>query len=135
MLSNEQAGNDALDVGLNALATVEKSKGGRGVTSELNLSEYARRIGKTAAYVSQAMAAADVYKLFTRVNSFESVPTHRHLCEIHPAPQWLWSALVTQLLAEHWTVEATRHAVGWVGRYTVDRRPQQRQDLTAVTTI
>ena len=35
----------------------------------------------------------------------------RHLAEIHPAPQWLWIALVTKLFAEAWTVEKTREYV------------------------
>ena len=38
LIGNQQEGNDPLDIGLNALDTVEKSKGGRGVTSELSVS-------------------------------------------------------------------------------------------------
>ena len=68
--SNQQEGNDPLDIGLNALDTVEKSKGGRGVKSELSISGFAKRLGKSQGFISQMSQAAQVYKLFTQVNSF-----------------------------------------------------------------
>lgn len=35
----------------------------------------------------------------------------RNLAEIHAAPEWLWTALVHQMVADHWTVAATREKV------------------------
>ena len=35
-----------------------------------------------------------------------------HLSEIHAAPNWLWSALVKQMIESGWTVQVTRDKVG-----------------------
>lgn len=35
-----------------------------------------------------------------------------HLAEIHAAPNWLWSALVKQMVESGWTVQVTRDKVG-----------------------
>ena len=36
----------------------------------------------------------------------------RNLSEIHAAPNWLWSALVRQMVESGWTVQVTRDKVG-----------------------
>ena len=36
----------------------------------------------------------------------------RNLAEIHAAPEWLWSALVKQMIGGEWTVATTRQMVG-----------------------
>ena len=35
-----------------------------------------------------------------------------HLAEIHAAPNWLWTALVKQMIESSWTVQTTREKVG-----------------------
>ena len=110
--SNQQEGNDPLDIGLNALDTVEKSKGGRGVRSELSVRGFADALGKSHPYLVQVTQAAEVYKLVTRVTSFKAAGIHRNLAEIHAAPNWLWSALVKQMIESGWTVQITRDKVG-----------------------
>ena len=35
-----------------------------------------------------------------------------HISEIHASPQWLWSALVKQMVESGWTVQVTRDKVG-----------------------
>ena len=34
-----------------------------------------------------------------------------HLSEIHAAPQWLWTALVKQMIESSWTVQVTRQSI------------------------
>jgi hypothetical protein len=87
LIGNQQEGNDPLDIGLNALDTVEKSKGGRGVTSELSVSGFARAIGKSEAMMRQVIKAAEVYqKLRSQLRGFVSTGKTQHLYEIHSAP-------------------------------------------------
>ena len=86
--SNQQEGNDPLDIGLNALDTVEKSKGGRGVKSELSVSGFARAIGKKQPDVVKLMKAGEVLnKLIEYSISLETEGRAFHLFEIHaPRP-------------------------------------------------
>ena len=92
--SNQQEGNDPLDIGLNALDTVEKSKGGRGVKSELSVSGFARRLGKTSQYMGQVVSAAKVFRILeTQVSGFDATDRSKHLYEIHAAPESTWALL------------------------------------------
>jgi hypothetical protein len=110
-LGNTQGELTPLEVGLHAYGAVELGKGGR--SSEGGISAYARHIGRTKGYLSQLVAAAQVYqaigKPFTRVNSFTT--RTKHLYEISRLPQEHWAALVERMLAEEWSVEQTRTAV------------------------
>lgn len=81
--SNQQEGNDPLDIGLNALDTTTKGKH----KSDLSLSAFAKRLGKSSASVTQVTQAATVFQqIFTRVKNFNPDGIHRHLYEIHSAP-------------------------------------------------
>jgi ParB-like chromosome segregation protein Spo0J len=112
LIGNQQEGNDPLDVGLNALDTVEKSKGGRGVTSELSVSGFASRIGKTQGYLTQVTQAATVYrKVITQVMGFSPTGRTKHLFEIHSAPSPTWPMLATLLQSNDWSVKDTKAAV------------------------
>lgn len=112
--SNQQEGNDPLDIGLNALDTVEKSKGGRGVKSELSISGFAERLGKDKGTISRLVQAAVVYKALPQDNGFDMTERSKHLSEIHAAPPWLWSGLVKAMIEGGWTVAVTRDKVGAV---------------------
>ena len=81
--------------------------------SELNGSEYARQVGKSQATISVRLCAARVaMAVTTRVVTLNMlIPIYRSLTEIHAVPPWLWTALVTKLLAEKWTVEKTQEHV------------------------
>ena len=83
-----QEGNDPLDIGLNALDTVEKSKGGRGVKSELSVSGFALRLGKKQQDISKLMNAGTVLRKLKECSvGFESDGRAFHLFEIHAAPE------------------------------------------------
>ena len=110
---NQQTGNDPLDIGLTALATVVKSNGGRGVKSEMSVSAFADRIGKSKFSISEAMLAAQVHqKLLAHANSFDPTGRFRILVEIGRAPEWLWCALGQAAMEGRWTFETARQMVG-----------------------
>jgi protein gp37/ParB-like chromosome segregation protein Spo0J len=111
LISNEQQGNDPLDVGINALDTIQKSNGGRGLQSDMGVRGYARRLGKSHTFVRYTMEAAEVYKTGNSVSSFNADGLTKQLAEIHAAPSWLWSSLVTLMREKSWTVETTKKAV------------------------
>ena len=132
LTGNQQEGNDPLDIGLNALDTVEKSKGGRGVQSELSLSAFAKRLGKGITVVSQNAQAAKVYrKVSTQVEGFCATDRSKHLTEIHAAPESTW-VLLAGLLQEHsWTVKETKAAVDRI-RSVADLAPDWLADIASV---
>ena len=100
-----------LDIGLNALATVVKSNGGRGVTSELSVSAFAERIGKSQGTISEAMKAAEVHtKLIAQAIGLEALE-YTIKREIGRAPQWLWVALGQAAMDGKWNKETTRERV------------------------
>lgn len=73
LVGNQQTGNDPLDIGLTALATVVKSNGGRGVKSEMSVSAFAERLGKSVPVISNAILAAQVHKkLLIQIKGFET---------------------------------------------------------------
>ena len=107
--SNQQEGNDPLDIGLNALDTTSKGKH----ESDLSLSAYALKLGKSNGFITQVTQAATVYReIFTQVKNSDFEGRYKHLYEIHAAPHWLWVALVKQMIESGWTVQVTRDKVG-----------------------
>ena len=104
VLCNTQSELSALERGIHALHS--------GVSG----SEYARSVGRTQQSVALEIQAAKVYEATTHVVT--KVMPHgitdptsvdwRNLAEIHAAPQWLWTALVRQMIADSWTVATTR---------------------------
>ena len=117
LLTNTQSELHPLEEGFHALH------------SGLNGSEYARQIGKPQTTLADKIKAARVAEHINAYALTDLQPCWRPVAEIHAAPQWLWSALVTKLLAEAWTVEKTREHVKriqkleappeWVDRETV----------------
>lgn len=100
VLCNAQGELHPLEEGMHALQ------------SGLNDSEYARQVGKPRPTVVKRILSASVAQVVLRKTSLGDLfPFWGHLFDIHPAPEWLWPALVQQLLAEDWTVEDTRKAV------------------------
>lgn len=112
LIGNQQEGNDPLDIGLNALDTVEKSKGGRGVTSELSVSGFAERIGKSKQYLSEVTQAATVFRILSaQADSFDASNRTKHLTAIHSAPSPTWPMLATLLQSNDWSVKDVKAAV------------------------
>lgn len=112
LMGNQQEGNDPLDIGLTALATVEKSKGGRGVKSEISVRGFAERLGKNPSDISNLIKAASVLsKLLERSYSFDAKGRAFHLKEIHSAPESTWAMLAGLLAEKDWSVKDTKAAV------------------------
>ena len=61
LTGNQQTGNDPLDIGLTALATVVKQ---RGVKTEMSVTAFAERLGKSEGLVRQSIKAASVFEKF-----------------------------------------------------------------------
>lgn len=128
LTSNQQEGNDPLDIGLNALDTTTKGKH----KSDLSLSAFAKRLGKSSASVTQVTQAATVFQqIFTRVKNFNQDGVHRHLYEIHAAPESTW-VLLAGLLQEHsWSVKDTKAAVDRI-RSVAECVPAWLPDVSSV---
>ena len=72
-----------------------------------------KMLGKSNGFITQVTQAATVYReIFTQVKNSDFEGRYKHLYEIHAAPQWLWSALVKQMIESGWTVQVTRDKVG-----------------------
>lgn len=71
---------------------------------------YAGSIGRPQPSIAREISAARVAESVTDVG-YDIADKFSQLVEIHAAPEWLWSALVSALIAEDWTVEATRKSV------------------------
>ena len=100
VLCNTQSELSALERGIHALRS--------GVSG----SEYARSVGRTQQSVALEIQAAKVYEATTHVvTKVQAQLAWRNLAEIHAAPQWLWTALVQQMIADSWTVATTREKV------------------------
>jgi ParB/Sulfiredoxin domain len=97
-LCNAQGELHPLEIGLHALR------------SGLPLLQYAKRAGISGdnerRYLAMKLNAAQVA---TAVGTHVPTDRWRHLAEIHAAPEWLWQALVSAMLAGKWSVERARH--------------------------
>ena len=107
-IGNQQSGNDPLDIGLNALETTCKGKHG----SDLSLSAFAGRLGKSVQVVSQNAQAAKVYReISSQLETFNSDGRVQHLVAIHSAPSPTWPVLAAFLQEHDWSVKDTKAAV------------------------
>jgi hypothetical protein len=80
--------------------------------SGLGLVAYAAKVGKAVTTMqSRWEAAAVAERVITDISNNDLQERWSALAAIHPAKEWLWSALVTQLLAEGWTVDVTRRRI------------------------
>ena|SRR2546427_7995254 len=70
--------------------------------SGLTIRDYAEKTGKTKGAIQGRRDAAQVSSSCTYISTKDLQDAWRALAEIHPAPHWLWPALVTHLLADHW---------------------------------
>jgi protein gp37 len=99
VLCNTQSELHPLEEGIHAL------------DSGLNGSEYARQSGKKQPEVARRVMAARVFKVMPCGITDPTSVDWRNLAEIHAAPQWLWTALVKQMVESGWTVQVTRDKV------------------------
>ena len=75
LTGNQQTGNDPLDIGLTALATVVKQ---RGVKTEMSVTAFAERLGKSEGLVRQSIKAASVFEKFrSQLRNFDPTDTPR----------------------------------------------------------
>ena len=85
-------------------------EGKHAAESGMDLKAYAEASGKVRKTLSnkvmawRVLSVADVGHELVR-------DSWSQLAEIHAAPQWLWTALVQQMIADSWTVATTREKV------------------------
>lgn len=136
LTSNQQEGNDPLDIGLNALDTTKKGEHKSG----LSLSAFAKRIGKTGAYLTQVTQGASVYrKLLSQLNNFETdyrqacadkLMSPTHLNEMD-APDSVLPVLYGLIKQQKWNVKETRAASDRI-RSVADLVPAWLPDVSSV---
>ena len=86
-------------------------EGKHAAESGMDLKAYAEQAGKarpTLQFKAQAFRVSHE----TQADFSVVRDSWRNLAEIHVAPQWLWSALVKQMVESGWTVQVTRDKVG-----------------------
>lgn len=96
-LNNAQGELHPLEEGMHALG------------SGLSKSEYAAVTRKGETTIQTRRQAASVAEAVRSHMGPVDLRDHwRALSELHPAPRWLWRALVSKLIEESWTVETAR---------------------------
>jgi ParB-like chromosome segregation protein Spo0J len=89
-------------------------RGRHALGSDMDVKAYAESVGRARTSVQKEVYAAKVA---------EGVPDIGHaisgsfsqLVEIHAAPEWLWSALVSAMVEGEWSVEQTRKKIAALG--------------------
>lgn len=87
--SNNQGELDPLEIGIHAFEAVPNNRGKKGGGQQ----QYAKKIGKSAAFVTQCRNAGEVAAAvneLTQVNSF--LGKYKHLNEVHKLPAQCWAA-------------------------------------------
>src|SRR4051812_29976284 len=87
-LNNMQGELHPLEIGLHALK------------SGLSVRDYAKQTGMKPTPLAMRMQAAKVADACSDIGTARFPELWSHLAEIHPAPKWLWPALVIKLQAE-----------------------------------
>ena len=85
-------------------------EGRHAAESGLDLKSYASRVARERSGLQRRAMAWRVLSVCD-IAHVEARDRWSCLSEIHPAPSWLWPALVDRLVADGWTVEATRQQV------------------------
>ena len=85
-------------------------RGMHALHSGKDVKAYAASVGRARTTVHDEVYAAEVIEAVPHMRN-DLTGYFRHLTEIHAAPRWLWPALVSALVTNEWTVEATRKAV------------------------
>jgi ParB-like chromosome segregation protein Spo0J len=99
--ANAQSELTALERGMHALH------------SGMDVKAYAEGVGRARSTVHNEVYAADVASTVPHMGN-ELSGYYKALVEIHAAPRWLWSALVSRMVEDGLTVEATRKLVAGV---------------------
>jgi site-specific DNA-methyltransferase (adenine-specific) len=128
--SNNQGELAPLEIGLHALECVGRDdKRGRGKKG--GLAEHAAKIGKSKQYLSQLVAAAEVAKVSSQLDTLLDKAQHLHAIHAEDRRD-LWPALVSALLSSGWSVADTEHWVGKVGEFSVPEACQEWLPLVPV---
>jgi hypothetical protein len=73
----------------------------------MDLKAYANAAGKKYTTLYDKVKAYRVLAV-THMRNADARDQWRNLAEIHAAPEWLWPALVAQMIGDSWTVAKTR---------------------------
>lgn len=85
-------------------------EGKHAAESGMDLKAYAEASGKERKNLQNKLHAWRVLSV-SHMGHAEVADSWRNLAEIHAAPNWLWSALVKQMIESSWTVQLTRDKV------------------------
>ncbi len=106
--ANAQGELTVLERGMHALGFVEKGKHGRSAEA------YAKETGREKE-VRSVRREIDAAEVVHEIGHMADLSDRFHqLVEIHSSPRWLWPALVSRMVADEMTVDATRKMVAGV---------------------
>ena len=83
-------------------------RGIHALNSGMDVKAYAASVGRERTTVLRETYAAEVASVCHVAHDLSD--QFRALSEVHAAPRWLWSALVSAMVESKWTLEATRKA-------------------------
>lgn len=86
-------------------------EGKHAAESGMDLKAYAEAAGKARQSLQHKVYAWRVLSSVPHVGHADIRDQWRNLAEIHAAPEWLWPALVGQMIGDSWTVAVTRDKV------------------------
>lgn len=86
-------------------------EGKHAAQSGMDLKAYAEQAGKARSTLGFKVCAYRVLASVLHMKHADAQDNWRNLAEIHAAPNWLWKALVAEMLEQSWTVAITRKRV------------------------
>ena len=111
--ANNQTGFSPLEIGIHALYSVKKTKGGSGKKGGLN--EYAKSIGKNRGNLTTYTNAAEVYLSLENLFNVKKVLSEKEktlqLATIYKLPEECRQKAVNLLTKKDWTVKETENKV------------------------
>ncbi|MGI5274742.1 DNA methyltransferase [Nonomuraea sp. CA-218870] len=117
VLSNAQGELTPLEIGMHARMAKRWS------SAEHSLKAYAERVGMTGAYLGQLRNAAEVLSKIDNTKLKFSVidlgDKAKHLYEISKSPRECWPTLVSELVANGWTVADTADSVKRLAEFVI----------------
>jgi hypothetical protein len=101
--------------------------------SGLSVREYAAATNASPGYVTNLRQAAEV---FAHANTKDDLSERaRHLAEVHSAPRWIWSALVSEMIYRGWNLDAVRSKVAAMKQMRVALQPWGFRKASGTRTI
>lgn len=131
ILGNQQDGMSPLEIGIHALGMEKGNKWTGG-----NFKEYATAINKDPGNLTRYKHAAEVYQIVSlQFDRSIFLDKALHLATIHKAPPPAWPSLVSELIAQSWSVKETEKQISFLNSIIAsipEWYPIDVEDLTKI---